>query len=402
MTISRYGPWRRAAAALEAVLLLGLPFVNINGRSALRFDVPSLSLHFFGTTIVMDEFFLVLLASLFMTFLLIAVTILFGRIWCGWACPQTVLSDLTSVLDRARGLKRMSMYIPVLALSALVSADLLWYFVSPYEFVRMIGQSPLVRWTFISLAMIIFIDLAFVRRVFCRTVCPYAKMQGVLFDDRTLLIAYDPAMRGECMDCAACRRACPVGLDIREGLDMNCIGCAGCIDACAEMRAHKGKGTLVDYHWGKPRAGRRKLLSAPFRVNAAIAIAGAISFGLLVAYMASTRPDFSAAIRFETMFSSSPDRASSDIVVNTYILSISNHTGRPQTYALSSVDARIVTREELSLPPGGAGGFKVYAVADERGGRPLPETIKIEIRAGDASKGEMLEIAFPHTREPVD
>ena len=97
MTMSKgFQPWRRFAGLLHAVVALGLPFLRISGESALRFDVPTLTLRFFGAAIAMDEFFLVLVAVLFLTFLFVTLTIILGRIWCGWLCPQTVIVTATA------------------------------------------------------------------------------------------------------------------------------------------------------------------------------------------------------------------------------------------------------------------------------------------------------------------
>ena len=92
------GRWRRAAGAAQGLLFLALPFVRVGGESALRFDVPTLTLHAFGASLAMNEFFVLLPATIFLTALLLAVTVAFGRVWCGWSCPQTVLSDLTRLV----------------------------------------------------------------------------------------------------------------------------------------------------------------------------------------------------------------------------------------------------------------------------------------------------------------
>lgn len=394
--------WRWIFAALEAALLLGLPFVTINGQSALRFDVPSLRLYFFGTSLAIDEFYLLLMALLFLVFLFIALTMLFGRLWCGWACPQTVLSDLTGFLDNvaraplAARTPLIVMYLAVALLSMLVAADLIWYFVSPYEFIGMLGTSPVVMWSFVALSVIIFMDLVFIRRIFCKTVCPYAKLQSVLFDERTMLIAYDPALAPECMGCAACKHVCPVEIDIRDGLDMACISCAECIDACTRMRDKVGKGSLVDYYWGGPgpeRGGLRSLLTNPMRVNVLIALMASAVFLFMLVQGVSTRPDFAAALRLDAGFS--PPVKARGTAVNSYILSIRNHTESNVIYSVRSGMARIVTRREIALPPGGAGRFTIYATVDTAGGQSLPETIKIEVIAGDAPEGIIMSVAFP-------
>src|SRR5512142_2497987 len=94
--------WRRIAGAAQALGVLGLPFVTVGGESALRLDVPAGRLHAFGASFAIDEAFVVLAATLFLTAAFLLVTLLFGRVWCGWACPQTVLGDVTSLVEPER------------------------------------------------------------------------------------------------------------------------------------------------------------------------------------------------------------------------------------------------------------------------------------------------------------
>ena len=100
MKIEGLQSWRRIARIVEGLLILGLPFVRIGDESALRFDIPTLRLHFFGVSLGMDEFFLVFAAALFFILLIVGVTLLFGRIWCGWVCPQTVIADFTAFAEK--------------------------------------------------------------------------------------------------------------------------------------------------------------------------------------------------------------------------------------------------------------------------------------------------------------
>ena len=229
--------WRRAAEVAQAALVLGLPFLRIGGESALRFDVPTLRLHFFGASLAMDEMFPVLAAALAVTFAFLLGTLVLGRAWCGWACPQTVLSDLTARLDRwrRRGGARAALAWLLLALaSALAAAGLLWYFVGPRAFALGLWRGtlhPAALWSWAATGAVLFLDLAFLRARFCATACPYARLQGVLFDRHTLVVAYDAARAADCIDCGACVRCCPTGIDIRDGLQMECIACAECIDA---------------------------------------------------------------------------------------------------------------------------------------------------------------------------
>jgi cytochrome c oxidase accessory protein FixG len=258
----RIRPWRRVAEWAQAGLVLGLPFLRIRGESALRFDVPRLELHAFGATIWMDEFFVVLAGSLFLLFAFLLLTVLFGRLWCGWACPQTALVDLTRFLGSARkkgGWRVPAAYGAVALASLLVAANLIWYFVTPAEFFRRMATSslgPAIGGTWLVAAAVVFADLAFWRQGFCATTCPYAKFQGALLDRDSMVIAYDSRREEDCIDCKACVRVCPVGIDIRHGLQAACTSCGECIDACAPIMAKLGRRPkLVGYFFGDPAAG---------------------------------------------------------------------------------------------------------------------------------------------------
>jgi polyferredoxin len=260
----RIRPWRRLAEGAQALVVLGLPFVRVCGESALRFDVPTLTLHVFGATLWIDELFVVLLATLFLGAAFLLATLLFGRVWCGWACPQTALTDVTGFLVRARrkgGARHAVALALVAAGSALVAADFLWYFVPPLEFfARLAGRSlgPVLGGSWAATALVLFLDLAFVRGRFCATACPYAKLQGALFDQHSMIVAYDTRRAEDCIDCRACVRVCPVGIDTRDGLQAACIACAECVDACQPiMRKLRRPPDLVGYFFGTPGTPHR-------------------------------------------------------------------------------------------------------------------------------------------------
>jgi len=315
--------WRRLVEALQGLVILGLPFVRIRGESALRFDIPTLRLHVFGVSLWMEEFFLVLIALLFFLFLVILITLLFGRIWCGWACPQTVIVDYTCFVDRheKRTIGHNAMaYAGTVGVSVLVAANLIWYFVSPYEFFPKLFAGDLgpVIWGFwIVLATIFFLNFAFVRHRFCATVCPYAKLQSVLYDSGTLLIAFDPRRKNECINCMACVRTCPVGIDVRKGLNSACINCAECIDKCANMMARKGRKTLIGYFIGLPGEGGRMLRQS-------VVLIGALGLASLVflLYLSFSRTllDMTVLPNYDFW----PRISGRDNAVNSYFLAIEN------------------------------------------------------------------------------
>src|SRR3989304_1812796 len=260
---------RRAVLLLGGAATLLIPFLEIRGRSAVRFDLPTLSLHFLGAVVPIDEFHLVLLGTLFLVALILGVTGVLGRWWCGWICPQTVIGEagewIASALPRRfRAAGKTAVLLPF---AALVSLSLLWYFVPPVEATRNLFRSPVLLGFFLAQWGAIYAMVAIVGTRFCRTVCPYAMLQNVLADRETLSVAYDPA-RPECLRCDRCTLVCPVGIDIRKGAQRECIACAGGVVAARHGTVHRlpGNGPARenvparrDLRRGRARLPRRPL-----------------------------------------------------------------------------------------------------------------------------------------------
>jgi cytochrome c oxidase accessory protein FixG len=368
--------------------MLGIPFLRVGGESALRLDVPSLRLHFFGASLAADEMFPVLAATLFVTFAFLLATLTLGRAWCGWACPQTVLSDLTAPLDRWRrgGGARAALAVGLLALaSALLSANLIWYFVEPRAFFRGLAAGalhPVAVGAWAALGLTLFLDLAFLRARFCATACPYARMQGVLFDRHTLLVGYDGSRASDCVDCGACVRCCPTGIDIRRGLQSECIACAACIDACAPiMRGLGREPDLVGYFFGAP--GRPPRLGRPAALGALALSAASL---LLLAGTAAARTALDLDAQAATDFS--PRRTREGQAVNAYQVSLENRGREAVSIALrlevpAAPGIAIRLRpDSVALGPGERRHLRVVAMADGLG--PEAQTLRAELGAGPA------------------
>jgi cytochrome c oxidase accessory protein FixG len=381
-TTRRFGSWRRWAGIAQAAIFVGLPFLRVGGESALRFDVPSLRLHVLGATLWMNEFFVVLLGLLAATAVFLLVTVLWGRVWCGWSCPQTVLGDLTQALASERARKRPRRarlalaWATVGAVSLLFSAATLWYFVPPAEFLsRLVALDlgPVLSWSWGVLALMLFLDLGFVRARFCVTTCPYAKLQGVLFDRSTLVVAYDERRDDECIDCGACVRICPTGIDIREGLQAECIACAQCVDACAPILARYGRPTLVDYFHGAPGERARPLRPAVL----ALAAVSVLAVGSTVAAAVSAgRQSLDLVAAVSSRFT--PRLGPDGRAVNAYELSFENRGRAPVALRLSMEPARgkaSVSPDRVDLAAGEHRRLLVVVSASGLGPGPVVEGV---------------------------
>jgi polyferredoxin len=313
MIDSTFPRFRHGAAYLQAALVLGLPFMKVSGESALRFDIPSLKLFFFGNVIWISEttFFLLVFLLIFTGIML--VTALYGRAWCAFACPQAVLSALTHSIERAaawltrhRGLRIAAGQGLLLALAALVSANLISYFVSPYDLLadaRAWSLGPWTFWTWVLFTGLIHLNLAFAQGKACRSVCPY---------DRFARFVLDPPSDEETPDDAG------------------------------------------------PKNNRTRLvvLSAAFALIAA-----------LFAWTISVR----MPVDFQVTLEDAASHHNVDIQgtgLNTYVLLVENRTLQPEAYRLSISgikDARLMAPyNPLVLPPATAVKMKVIVSANRK------------------------------------
>jgi cytochrome c oxidase accessory protein FixG len=258
-------PWRRLCLYGGICVLLLLTFLPFGQGGLLAYDLDLAELHFFGLVLPIEEFHLLLLFCLALLFLFLLTALVLGRVWCGWLCPQTALTDLAEGLARRLGLtvsasrifgqakRRLLFHLCCLAIAGFAAAALLWLFIPPQRFfTHLLALSlPLPATVFLVLAaLLIYVDLAFVGRLACRTVCPYGRLQAALAEAGTLTLRFAPAVGERCHNCRACVRACPFELDIRTGDQGECINCGRCLDACRAAIASRGRGGLIHYAFG--------------------------------------------------------------------------------------------------------------------------------------------------------
>lgn len=280
------GKYRKRRTVLSVILIaffLILPWIQINGHQALWIDIARRRFSVFGLLFWAHDapilFFILGGAAISLAF----VTAIWGRAWCGWACPQTVFIDgifrrierwiegdsvARRQLEEApwngdKILKKAGKWSLSLIAALVITHSFLAYFVGTGPLLKMMTQSPTQNpgdFLFIlaTTALVLF-DFGWFREQFCTIVCPYGRFQSVLMDDHSLAVLYD-AKRGEprrgiasseksqgdCINCYRCVKVCPTGVDIRRGVQLECIACSACIDACDDVmtRLKKPKGLI--------------------------------------------------------------------------------------------------------------------------------------------------------------
>jgi cytochrome c oxidase accessory protein FixG len=284
-------PWRRSGQWLASLLLLLIPWFHLGGHSLLRIDIPQLRLYLFGQTLHIEELYLVLLFTLIVGFAFLLVTVVLGRVWCGWLCPQTTLCDLAEWAARRLGLKvehnrlvgdlwrKILIHGVYLLLSFLVSANLLWYFIEPHQFFSQLAGGELhyaAVLTLVLTGLLVYLDLALVRRLMCSDFCPYGRIQTALVDKATLTLHLPPQELPRCIKCGACVRTCPMEIDIRQGYQVQCINCGRCLDACRKTMAKRAEPGLISYTFGLADLGAKSLL------NLRVLLPSLLLLGLLI------------------------------------------------------------------------------------------------------------------------
>lgn len=290
---------RRIVAFFMIAGYCAMPWIPINGAPAIFFDVEMRRFHLFGLTMVAQDMWVLFFAISGLGFLLFVITAVLGRIWCGWACPYTVFLDhifrrierlidgdaqarrklATAPWGVSKTSKRIVKHGLYILCSTLIAHVFLSYFISITRLYSFMQQGPLEHATSFGVVMFLtgalYFCFAHFREQFCILMCPYGRLQSALTDDDTMIIGYDEK-RGEprgkasdpsagaCIDCNRCVTVCPTGIDIRNGLQLECIGCAACIDACDDIMVKLKRPTgLVRYDSSRGLAGQKRRIFRP-------------------------------------------------------------------------------------------------------------------------------------------
>lgn len=417
------------------VLLFAAPWITVQGHPAVLIDLPHRRLFLFGQIFTATDTVFLLLFLLFMAFTLFFFTAVFGRIWCGYACPQTVFleswirplelwieGDRTTRRRRDAGgwsvdraWRKAAKWSAFLAVAFLLAMAMMSIFAGARPLWT--GRASGTSYAFVAiLTALWYLDFTWFREQFCNYLCPYARFQSALTDDESLLISYDldrgeprgrgraAAEAGNCISCSKCVVVCPQGIDIRDGFQLECIQCARCVDACQSVMEPLGHETLVRYSSIAVDEGRSLRAVRPRTV---------VYGGLLTALAAAATILLLARVPFEATVNRAPGSSfvvdADGWVRNTYLLKITNNDAETAsaTYDvtldglsgaevitdpvdLASTETRTVPLI-VRVPPGEAAAARSLPfdvrVASSQGEVFVPATFLTDARVGGAAGG---------------
>lgn len=433
----RYATLRWLCVWLTQLVFYGLPWLNWNDRQAVLFDLAARKFYIFGIVLWPQDFIYLAALLIICAYALFLFTAVAGRVWCGFACPQTVYTELFMWIERKiegtrsarmrldkqpwtvdKLAKKIGKHVAWGAVSLWTGITFVAYFTPLQTLLREVGSLGLGPWEWFWIVFYAFAtygNAGWMREQVCKYMCPYARFQSSMFDKDTLIITYDQKRGeprgararkddtsartlGDCIDCSMCVQVCPTGIDIRQGLQYECIGCAACVDACnSVMEKIDAPPGLIRYStehginsgWNVKQIRQRVLRPRVL-----------IYTGILVLIV---------TVFFSTLFMHTPlkldvirDRGAmgreveDGMVENVYRLQIMNTDELSHHYKLkvSGIDGiALVTPSELDLEGTGSRALPVRVRVAHGKGKPGSNKIMFELTATDGANLQVSEKA---------
>jgi len=361
---------RLAGGALLFLLFFGTVWLNWDGRQAVWWNLPERKFHIFGATYWPQDFMLLSWLLIICAFGLFFITVFAGRVWCGYTCPQSVFTwvfmwaEKVTEGDRNQRMKldkqsmsgkkftrKLAKHGIWVGVSLLTAITFVGYFTPIRDLVIEIFTGQASGWAYFWIGfftLATYGNAGYLREQVCIYMCPYARFQSVMFDQDTLIVSYDPRRGelrgprkkdadykaqglGDCIDCKMCVQVCPTGIDIRDGLQIECIGCAACIDACDDImdKMNYPKG-LISYTTEHNLSGRKTHLLRPRLIGYAVALVAMIG---LFAWAVATRPLVELDVLKDRVLFRENERG---YIENVYTLKIMNKAQRDMTYVITA------------------------------------------------------------------
>ncbi|WP_199120432.1 cytochrome c oxidase accessory protein CcoG [Pedobacter sp. ASV28] len=355
------------------LLLFVSPYVKLKGEQLVLLNFLERKFVFFGLIFTPQDFYLFALAMLIFILFIVCFTVVFGRLWCGWACPQTIFMEMVfrrieywiegdanqqRKLDKQEWnaekiLKKGSKQLIFLLISFGIANTFLAYMMGADQLYQIIIEpisEHLVGFLSIWIFTLIFYGVfAYVREVVCTVICPYGRLQGVLLDNKSLIVAYDETRgeprghmqksidqpkKGDCIDCGLCVQVCPTGIDIRKGTQLECVNCTACIDACDEVMLKINRPQKLIGFYNHDFIKNRN----PFKIGARAYGYGIVLFLVILVFssLIYKREDVQTTVlrASGTLYQKRPDGS----IANLYNAELINKTNKEIRFSFKSAD----------------------------------------------------------------
>lgn len=390
--------YRTLTQLLLITVFIILPWIKINGLPAILINLPGRRFTFFGLSFWGHDapllFFLFASFSLGLLF----TTAVWGRVWCGWACPQTVAIDgifrkiefliegnhiarkklRDMPLDKEKIIRVTVKWLLFFFVSSLLSHTFFAYFAGTGKLVSMALSSPTGNWTSFlltnTITLIILFNFGWFKERLCTVICPYGRLQSVLMDEDSLVVAYDEnrgeprkgrksdsGKTGDCINCYKCVAVCPTGIDIRRGIQMECIACTSCIDACDEiMRIIKKPDGLIRYESENGLKGE-KTVFWKMKTYIYLGLTMLSLLGLFLSVLNRSDLDITILRAHETPYQVLETSKEKILITNHFTLNLKNQSS--QTMEVNIIQPEGINKSEIeiiaptfpvTIPPGAA------------------------------------------------
>ncbi len=412
--------YRKLGSYALLICLFSFPFLKLGGEQLVLLNFLERKFVLFGLIFTPQDFYLFALAMLIFIIFVVCFTVIFGRLWCGWACPQTIFMEMVfrrieywiegdanhqKKLDlqpwtREKILKKGSKHLLFLLISFGIANTFLAYFIGSDVLYNIITQ-PISKHVsgFLSIWLFSFVFygvFAYLREIVCTVICPYGRLQGVLLDNQSLTVAYNKERgeprtflqknnidltKGDCIDCGLCVQVCPTGIDIRKGTQLECINCTACIDSCNEVMAkiHRSPNLIGFYNQDFIKSKKPLKLGIKAYGYAAVLFLVMLVFSSLIYKRQEVETTVLRASG--TMYQLNDDGT----VSNLYHAELINKTNKPIKFRFRSQDKTDVIKFiqlPQVLPKEGSTQITFFLIKKQAGIKAFKSDVEFEVTVG--------------------
>ncbi len=415
----RYQVRKRLIWVVLLAIYVVLPWIKVGGQPAVLLDIVQRHFYLFGFSFNAQDFYLAFFLVSGLGFGLFVLSSMYGRVWCGYACPHTVFlegvfrrverwidgtAQQQERLEKAgwtlgKILRRVLKYGAFVGISLFLSHTFLSYFMGVEQVYAAVTHAPSVHPTAFTFVMvftaIIYFNFTWFREQLCIVICPYGRLQSVMYDEHTVNVGYDAkrgeprgkytkADRGACIDCHRCVAVCPTAIDIRNGTQLECVGCSNCIDACDEVMDKVGQPRgLIRYDSMAGFEGKSRRFFRP-----RIAFYGfllLLGMGVFTT-AASFRTDYESNL---TRLPGIPYQIDNEVVTNDFILHLINKQSATMSFKLEAEPGQAMSINipvsKLDLEPMADSKLRIQVKVPVEDFRP-GEKVKLILRSGEEER----------------